>query len=51
MFKILMTENPGQRSPGQAMVQAEGNYKHGAALFPFYDPHCTVAFEVYYEIL
>lgn len=51
MFKILMIENQAQGSPSQALVQAEGEYEHGAAVLPFYDPHCTVGFAVYYEIL
>lgn len=51
MFKILVIENQGRCSPSQAVVQAEGKYEHGAALLPFYDPHRTVAFDVYYEIL
>lgn len=51
MFKILLIENQEQGSPSQALVQAEGEYEHRAAVLPFYDPHCTAGCDVYYEIL
>lgn len=46
-----MIGNQGQGSPRQALVQAEGEYEHRAPVLPLYDPHCTVGFDVYYEIL
>lgn len=51
MFKILLIENQEQGSSSQALVQAEGEYEHRAAVLPFYDPHCTAGCDVYYEIL